>query len=296
MHNGVRHELKSVSDNSVQNTQFYGPDALEDWDTVTPLNGTSPGILSTEILEISTLDGIRYILSQTSKTASAEEQTNDGPHMRVGVLNFASATKPGGGFINGAQAQEESLARSSTLYPTLICQAGTEFHAIHKRDKKGGYYSHSMVYSPDIVFFRDDAGGWEAPVQADVLTSAAVNAGVARRTLFGKVGGVKEEARIEAAMRERMSRILYLFERERVKNLVLGSFGTGVFQNNVEMVARVWADLLVVPGSRFEHSFDRIVFAILGRETFETFLKSFTTRKEKGASITDASEDTAPDS
>src|SRR5690349_4762790 len=48
----------------------------------------------------------------------------------VAALVFASARRPGGGFLTGAQAQEESVARSSALYPCL--RAAGEFHAHHR--------------------------------------------------------------------------------------------------------------------------------------------------------------------
>ena len=46
-------------------------------------------------------------------TLSVSERYRDTPHL--GVLNFASARNPGGGFHTGANAQEESLARSTSM-------------------------------------------------------------------------------------------------------------------------------------------------------------------------------------
>ncbi|KAI0067635.1 hypothetical protein BV25DRAFT_1819025 [Artomyces pyxidatus] len=195
---------------------------------------------------------------------------------RVGVLNFASAKKPGGGFKSGAQAQEESIARSSTLYPSLMTDKAQQFYALsRKKDplglRRSTYYTHAMIYSSNILVFRDDAGGWVQPHAIDVITCAAVNAGEARREDEYKEDPQYGEADIVHTMRERMARILFLFEKEGVRDIVLGSFGTGVFRNDVSAVANNWAALLVVDGARFRGSFDRVVFAIIGRETFDTF-------------------------
>jgi uncharacterized protein (TIGR02452 family) len=148
---------------------------------------------------------------------------------------------------------------------------------MHKRDAKGGYYSHAMIYSPGVVVFRDDSGGWTTPLQVDVLTSPAVNAGAVRQNFRG--GDAEElEAKIEETMRERMARVLLLFEKQGAKDLVLGSFGTDAFRNDVAMVARIWADLVGVQGGQFKDVFERIIFAILGRDTFEQFGRAFNER------------------
>ena len=42
----------------------------------------------------------------------------------VVCLNFASTKNPGGGFLRGSQAQEESLARASGLYACISPMTG----------------------------------------------------------------------------------------------------------------------------------------------------------------------------
>lgn len=247
-----------------QSTRYYAPDSL----LSTWASSQQPAAqLTTKVslAEISTLQGAKFLSNMQDGAAPK----------KIGVLNFASALKAGGGFRSGAQAQEESIARASTLYATLQTSTAQQFYTLHNRDAKGGYYTHAMIYSPGVVLVKDDDGDWVEPLNVDVLTSAAVNAGRARNSLWGRTAGAKEEIKIEAAMRERMARVLYLFEVRETRNLVLGSFGTGVFRNDVATVAKIWADLLLVPGARFHGSFENVVFAILGKGTFETFKDVF---------------------
>ena len=130
-----------------------------------------------------------------------------------------------------------------------------------------------MLYIPRVLFFRSDKGDWLPPIEVDIVSSAAVNAGVVRRYLRERNSA--DEGQLEEAMKERMARILYLFEKRGVRNLVLGSFGTGVFRNKVEVVADIWKELLVGPDARFGRSFDRVIFAVLGHATFEIFEDTF---------------------
>jgi len=270
----TKHDIRPQLDAMLSGTRYYAADSLLSvWPNSTRVSNLARDkATEISILEISTLEGANF-LSLVPYTSPKE------PRRRIGVLNFASAKNPGGGFRTGAQAQEESIARSSTLYESLTSSTVGSFYRRHKEDPKGGFYSHAMIFSPDVTVFRTDSGELVAPIEIDVVTSAAVNAGVARRTLHGQVAGEAEEVRIGRAMRERMGRILFLFEKQGIKDLVLGSFGTGVFKNKVSLVAAIWAELLTAPGARFANSFDRVVFAIIGRSTFVEFKDAFEERQ-----------------
>ena len=274
---GSTYGFHDVVSYSIENTIFFPPDSpLATWSTsAPPAPSSSPAQLV--LCEGSTLQRARALLQELNANAAS----TGGDPARIGVLSFASATKPGGGFLSGAQAQEESLARASTLYTSLVTPTANQFYELHKKDRRGGFYSHAMIFSPSVIVLRDDAGAWLPPHQIEVVTCAAVNAGVVReRAGESPSRDADVGARIESVMRERMARILFLFEQQGLRNIVLGSFGTGVFRNDVSMIADIWFDLLAEGGARFIHSFDRVVFGIVDKRTAERFKAVFESRIE----------------
>ena len=93
---------------------------------------------------------------------------------RVVALNFASAKNPGGGFLGGAKAQEEDLARSSALY---ACMRDQRAYYDANRHEPSLLYTDHMIYSPDVPFFRDDRLRFlEDPFLLSILTAPAPNA------------------------------------------------------------------------------------------------------------------------
>ncbi|KAJ6631863.1 hypothetical protein B0H10DRAFT_1865357 [Mycena sp. CBHHK59/15] len=259
--NGLLYDLRSKLAESTHQTAYYPPNSLlSAWHSFSPAQ-TSPTEINTviEILETTTLDAARNAGLKGYKRP-------------IGVLNFASAEQPGGGFINGASAQEESIARSSALYASLMTPTAQQFYTLHCADGKGGYYTHAMVYSPHVVVFRTDDGAWAEPMEIDVLTSPAVHAGLVRKRA---APGTAVEVDIMRAMKERMARILFLFERRQVRNIILGSFGTGVFQNDIDTVAGIWAELLCGPSARFGSSFQYVAFAVVDHPTYKRFRREF---------------------
>ncbi len=186
-------------------------------------------------------------------------------------LNFASAKNPGGGFLNGATAQEESFARASGLYSCLRTQK--EFYDFH-RQQGDLLYSDHLILSPGVPVFADDHGRLlEAPYLSGFLTSPAVNAGVIKERDCEKLDLIRP------TMLRRAHRVLWLAQREGYTHLILGAWGCGVFRCDPTMVAGVFSALLTGEGPLVS-AFEQVVFAVYDRTrdatTRTAFEKAFT--------------------
>ena len=180
------------------------------------------------------------------------------------VLNFASAKNPGGGFLGGAQAQEESLARSSSLYPSLT--ANFEMYEYNRRGSSC-LYSDWMIYSPKVPVFRNDDGSLiQTPYLVSFLTSPAVNAGVVKQK------EAKNINLIEKTNRERARKFLWIANKENHKTLILGAWGCGVFQNDPAEIAQMFNELLT---GEFKNCFERVIVAIYDISPTRKIYKKF---------------------
>lgn len=174
----------------------------------------------------------------------------------VGCLNFASAKNPGGGFLGGAMAQEESLALSSTLYPTLMQHF--EMYEFN-RGLDTYLYSDYMIYSPEVTIIRNDDGDLlPEPYKVSFITSPAVNVGAMKNNR------PEEMAFAEATMLRRMDKIFATFLSKDIEHLLLGAWGCGVFQNDPQKIAS-WFGQHLLSGGKYEKCFKSVVFAVLDR-------------------------------
>jgi len=120
------------------------------------------------------------------------------------------------------------LAASNGLYNTQLCHEGS-YKA--NRTNRSMMYTNHAIYSPDVVFFRDERFTlMKQLVTASVLTLPAVN--------YGQVvlkGEDCEEA--ERVMKDRMRLALAIFAQKGAKHLILGAYGCGVFRNDPVKIA-----------------------------------------------------------
>ena len=194
------------------------------------------------------------------------------PAARIAVLNFASATHPGGGVVRGSRAQEESLCRCSTLYPALTTdRLKQEYYLFHQR-RHDARYTHAVIFTPDVRIIKTDT---DIPARlpqsdwctVDILTCAAPNLSAC----------TVPADELTALHRARAEKLLSVAACHGADILVLGAFGCGAFGNPAELVASVYRGVT----DRFSGYFRQITYAVytsgLRSANFDAFAAAFDT-------------------
>ena len=243
---GRRVDLHAAIDAAIHGTRDHRPE-----DTIDP--------------PVARASSTRIRVVNGTSLASARELAAQGPAPLI--LNFASAKNPGGGFLNGARAQEESLARCSSLY---ACRLERAMYA-HHRAQGDALYTDWMVHSPGVPVFRDDqsAALLEEPYPCAFLTAPAPNAGVVLQRRPSR----REE--VDRVMTRRVGRALAICAAHGHTRLVLGAWGCGVFANDPGVVARAFGAELE---GAFAGVFEEVVFAVLDWSEERRFMRPFVER------------------
>lgn len=234
----------------LETTQLYTPPQLMDL-----LTNSSPGVQRTEF----------EVENETTLSAARRHVVEQG-HGKTLCLNFASAKNPGGGFLGGSQAQEESLARSSALYASLLTQ---DTYYEMNRGCRTALYTDYLILSPDVPVFRKDDGSLlPEPYRLSIVTSPAVNAGSVRRN------EPEKEPAIRPTMATRIAMVLAVAAHRGYEHLVLGAWGCGVFGNIPDEIAELFAAALL-DGGTFHNQFSSLTFAVLDRTRDQEIIRPF---------------------
>lgn len=201
---------------------------------------------------------------------AAVRMREERPDAKIAVLNFASATNPGGGVKSGASAQEECLCRCSTLYPTLNQRRLWDQYYLPNRDANDPLHTDVCIYSPDVVICKTDESfpqrlPEEQFVTVDVVTCAAPNLrqrpGNFHNPDASKAASITKQ-QLYALHVKRAKHILHVAAANGVDCLVLGAFGCGAFENDPNVVAKAYA----VAMEEYRRRFDVNEFAIYCRD------------------------------
>lgn len=252
----VKEEFPDQTDQSETHSEIYTSDTIG-------MKKSSMDIPS--VILFDTLDTVSEIFNQ--RKLHPEES------YKIAALNFASYKNPGGMFLQGSSAQEESICHHSNLYP-ILSKFESYYYLNNKQDINFSLYRDTMIYSPGVVFVENTNAKnlKDKYIRADIITCAAPN-----RKAAIKYHSVPEEV-IKDTLTKRIRFIIQSAYKNNVDNLILGAFGCGVFGNKVEDVASIFGKELKVSYQDIEgnkHKLDKVIFAIPSMHPDDTTFKVF---------------------
>ena len=189
----------------------------------------------------------------------------------MAVLDFASFTNPGGGYIQGYLGQEATLCADSYLYNVLDKQRKW-YGENRRRNINCELYRNRALVVPAVRFDRNHVHAY-----ADVIVAAAPNVKRARQEY--RVG---DDALLDA-LRDRIRFVLAICDELGREKLVLGAWGCDNNGFDAEAVAELFRKELAsgdfkvkqvffaVPSTRWDEDFAK----------FEHVLANFPERNEE---------------
>lgn len=184
---------------------------------------------------------------------------HDKKDSRICALNFASFRNPGGQYINGSMAQEESLCSESYLYNVL--KGDVNYYVDNKNFLNGGLYSDRILYTPSIRFERGSKVS-----KCNVITCAAPN-----MHYYSKYHKNLADETYYKILYNRAMLIKNVAEENLNHTIILGAWGCGVFENNPEIVAKIFKSVFS------DTSIENVVYAIPNSRGDYTNYKTFMT-------------------
>ncbi|KAF2418250.1 hypothetical protein EJ08DRAFT_621821 [Tothia fuscella] len=210
------------------------------------------------VLNADTLDCAIHL--HALPTQQPRDQTNPPQNQNtpssVLVLNLASEYKPGGGWLTGALAQEESICYRSSLYLSL-----------HR-----SYYplgNTSAIYTPTVVIIRDSYSSGHNLLSpptdpSDLPIISVLSIPALRCPKISSDGKKFANPTDRETTKEKMRLNLRVAARNKHTRLVLGALGCGAFKNPAGEVAACWLEVL--KEDEFKGGWwEDIVFAVLDK-------------------------------
>ena len=246
-----------------------------------------PGDILTKCTGLKCRERPEILMTCKSTTDVVFENSTNSLYSNITVLDFADYLKPGGMFMEGSMAQEESICHKSNLYNILTYgdQFSEHFRDNHKIfDQSGNHaYSDACVMIPSVIF-ADDKNRQKRRTVADVIVLAAPNKRhldtdnltesyfdyVLRKRIemifkasymfYKKRGIITEDEHVSFGKSEAFHLFMFDDNGSNIKQtLVLGAFGCGVFRNDPRRVAEIMIDCI---SKGYANMYDRVIFAI----------------------------------
>lgn len=213
----------------------------------------------------------KIVVSKSTSFGAARKYNGE-----IAVLNFASATNPGGGVTHGSFAQEECLCRCSTLYNNLILKEAADKFYIPHRSGLSPLHNDDIIYTPGVVVFKsDDYKDYGTTKIVNVITCAAPNLREDPKNEFNSenttVPATISDDDLLELHKQRGRKILSVAAANKNDFVVLGAFGCGAFRNDPKIVAEAYKQIL----PEFKNAFKVIEFAVFCRDhetiNYDTF-------------------------